>query len=350
MFVKNNKAAFFEVVYYLLNILNPVLTKQKLTTWPPFEIKREIKFRGEVLKYINELNAFYDNADIPHIMSSHLISPGGFKFTKFMLKLSQLVVYEHLRKTEELDILYCPKPSKNITLTKANINNLKRKSAMTEIETRKIFEEFESYHFQFNEKALLTDNELTELNRQIREAKQRYAIVKEEFVKKYPSYPSINSLEEKIGVLKRQWENFQEIQKLFDECEKLLLYLNSNELVLEHSKEELKLPNEILHVIKNRKELNLIEFFQSLNTLLEKKALELPNPTNYFISNNKEKVNELNDRYTEVNNILFENMKEVQDTLDKLSRKFKVLIDLNIRSEPTDEVLAVLLDDSEKSK
>ncbi|XP_018572058.1 uncharacterized protein LOC108911568 [Anoplophora glabripennis] len=349
MFVKNNKAAFFEVAYYLLNTLNPELTKEKLMSWPPYDIKRENKFRIEVLNYINELNVLYDNADIPHIMSSHLISPGGIKFTKFILKLSQLVMYEHLNRTQVADILYCPKPSKNVSLTKVNLNNLKKKTALIEKETSEMIKNFQSFHFDSNEKALVIDSELNKLNDSIRLAKKENEEVREEFNKNHPYYPPMPELEEKITSLKCQYEGFQEVHKLFKDCESLLSYLKGNDLVLEYSKEKEKLPKEVLHVEENREELDLIQFFHRLNVLLEKKALEFPYPTSSFISENTQKIEELCVQHTEVKNVLSQNMKELQSVLEKISREIKAVVEVTNANE-TEEVLAVPLSDSLKSK
>ncbi|KAJ8977582.1 hypothetical protein NQ317_008415 [Molorchus minor] len=347
MFIKNNKTAFFEVIYYLLTTLNTELTKQRITTWPPYEIKRENKFRAEVLKYINELNTLYDNADIPHIMSSHLISPGGLKFAKFMLKLSQLVVYEHLKKMEPLDVLYCPKPSKNIMLTKANIGNLKKKTALIENGTRELLNKFDNNHFQLNEEALKIDTKLNELNDKIRLARQKNTVIREEFNKAYPSYPSFESLNEKLHQLKTEWEHLQEIQNIFFECDQLITYLSSSASVLEHYKDELKIPNEVLHIVRNQDELDLKEFFHGLHILLEHKALELPNPTSSFIECNLQQLKELNEKYSRIKNSLSDSVQKIEATIEKLSTE---IAELAVAVDNEDEEpLAVPLMSSDKS-
>lgn len=343
MFVKNNKAAFFEVVYYLLNVLNPVLTKEKLTVWPPYDIKRENKFRTEVLKYINELNVMYDNADIPHIMASHLISPGGMKFTKFMLKLSQLVMYEHLKKSQEEDILRCPKPSRNTSFNKINLNNLKKKISLIQQETRDVIRNFQSFHFESNEKALSIDDELKKLNNKIRSAKKENEVVKEEFNVNHPNYPPSAILEEKMSSIKCQYQKLNEILELLKECEDLISYLNSSEMVLEYNKEEMKLPNDVLHIENDKEELDLIKFFQSLNVLLEKNALEFPYPMDSFLKDNAKKIEELCTKHRQVNSNLSQHIKQLQSLLEGMEQ-FKTL------SEPSNadetEVLAVPLTDS----
>lgn len=119
MFEKPNKEAFHEVVYYLLKTLNPDVIKEKLPSWPILDKQSEAKFRDEVLRYINEINSKYENADVPSIMKSHLITPSGYNFIMFMFKLSQLVLYQHLIKdSANSELLLRIKPSKNQDVTK----------------------------------------------------------------------------------------------------------------------------------------------------------------------------------------------------------------------------------------
>ncbi|KAJ8915232.1 hypothetical protein NQ315_015455 [Exocentrus adspersus] len=329
MFMKNNKAAFFEVVYYLLHVLNPVLTKEKVTEWPPYDIKAENRFRLEVLKYINELNVLYEYADIPHIMSSHFITPGGLKFTKFMLKLSQLVLYEHLKRTSDSDIMYHPKPSKNKNLCQANLDNLKKATTVAELEASDLLKGFEQVRFSVTKKAVSIDNELKQLNEDICIAKKQNIEIREEFNKNHPTYPSQETLQDKINSLKSQYQGMQDIRQLLAECEGLVSYLNGNELVLEHCNEGLKL--------KDSEELNLIDFFQALNMLLEKKSLELPYPTTTAVSRNTEKIKELSVQYSEINDKLNDGIKDLQSLLEKLSMQVKVLVETNSGNETDEE-------------
>ncbi|GJQ81882.1 hypothetical protein Trydic_g9907 [Trypoxylus dichotomus] len=92
MFVKNNKTAFVHIVYFLLRVLNPNLIKSKIASWPVLDIQDERQFRSEVVKYLNELNDLYENANLPNVMPSQLVSPGGFRFArlKFYKNLSNL--------------------------------------------------------------------------------------------------------------------------------------------------------------------------------------------------------------------------------------------------------------------
>lgn len=147
MFVKNNKAAFHHVVYYLLSVLEPDLIKTKITSWPLFSPKQEAQFRGEVMKYVNELNGVYEFANVPLLMTSHLISPGGYKFARFMLKLSQLVMTVVLQKDLNVKVtfLYPLKANKNAQIAKNNLQRLKQKTRQIERETVLLYAECDEY-------------------------------------------------------------------------------------------------------------------------------------------------------------------------------------------------------------
>ncbi|KAG5879159.1 hypothetical protein JTB14_029961 [Gonioctena quinquepunctata] len=325
MFVKNNKTAFYELVYYLLDILNPELTKQKLTAWPPYEIRRESKFRSELLQYINELNSIYENADIPHIMPSHLISPGGYKFGKFMLKLSQLIVHEHLRKTKKKTLFYCPKPHKNTSPTKATISNINITTSKLENSTREYLDEYELYHNELKDQASCLVADLTDLDAKIGETKKQLSLAKTEFSKNYPSYPSTDTLKEDIQLLQKEWKSLKNIHDLFKESGSLLSYLTSNTSVLVHNKEEMKIPSSVLHIIMNKEQLNLTEMFHGLQVLLEQKSLELPNPTPLFIEDIREKVQKVNERLSRLERELLERKNQTQVIVAELQENIKLV-------------------------
>lgn len=320
MFVKNNKTAFFEVVHYLLTILNPEQSKEKLTMWPPYDSRRENKFRTEVLTYVNELNILYEYAYIPHIMQSHLICPGGYKFTKFMLKLSELVVFEHLRKNNYVE-LYCPVPNDNCDFYK---NYFKKQTDFINSKDQEQLKEFQSYYIEAQNKAKKIDQNLTNVNKSIVEEKMKNTKTREEFNSKYSFHPP-RSLCEKIQYLRNEWSNLQPIHALFKSCGSLLKDLSSNKFILEHKKDEFKVPNEIIHIIKNRDILDLTDFFQGLNILLEHRALDLPNITKSFIQRNVQKINILCLRYMEILETYKDEKSQIQTVMCNLLENTKGL-------------------------
>lgn len=300
MFAKSNKDGFFEVIYYLLNILNPILTKERLTTWPPFDIKTENKFRTEVLNYMKELNNLYHHANIPQMMASHLISPGGYKFTKFMFKLSQLVIYEHLKKTHEVELLYYPEANENEDVIKVLMNNFQTITSGIEFKTKKKLDQLHEYHKTQEEKALSIVNTLSQLDKSVSVSKKEKAIAEEKFYKKYTVYPSDDSLKNKLVTLNQQWQNLAHIHTLYGDCKQLLSYINNTNLVID------------IEDKTNCKEQNLSDFFNTLTLLINSKSLELPNPTNSYIQQNSEKICELLHKNTTILKEISVNIQQTQ--------------------------------------
>lgn len=325
MFVKSNKAAFHEVVYYLFSILTTEESKEKITTWPPYDIQREKKFRTEVLSYVNELNSMFDYADIPHIMHSSLISPGGFKFTKFMLKLSEFVVFHHLKKLKAAD-LYCPVYMDNSEFL---VNFLNKHTVIIDSIVQDQLNEFNNYYSARQNQATEIVNKLTVVNKTIADAKKKNEIVKKEFNEKYPLYPSPEYLHEKMQYLQKEWRELQPIHDIYKTCGGLLNSVKNNKIILEHKKEELQVPNEIIHIIKNRDELDLIELFQGLNILLEHRALAPDNLTKYIIDSNIQQINEMNLRYINLIKKFTQGQEKISKSIQDVLSYFKVLEDLN---------------------
>lgn len=331
MFVRNNKAAFFEVIYYLFTILNPELTKETITMWPPYDIKRENKFRTEVLSFVNQLNVLYDYADIPNIVQSHLISPGGFKFTKFMLKLSELVVFEHLKRHGKVE-LYPPRPNANFEFHTAYV---KQQTAVINFTINTSINKSKSLCTARLITAKKIVDNLTEINNTIVEEKKKNEKTREEFNKQYPSYPSLKSLHDKTQILNEEWCNLRSVPELFTLCGNLIKYLNSNSVLLEYKKEKCKIPSEIIHIVKNSDVLNLSEFFQGLNILLKHRALDLPNITCSSINTSRDEINKLGVKYAEMSIVFAEKKQQIQMVLNELLNKIKLLDDPNSSMQTT---------------
>lgn len=327
MFVKNNKGAFFEVIYYLLNILNPDLTKHKLLSWPPYDIKKEAKFRTELLSYINELNQIYENADIPACQASSLISPGGFRFAKFMFKVSQLVLYEHLKKAGQLPQLYRLKPHKNYSLlTKAQLKHLKEETKLIERETNELLKSFSQHQVDVKGKAEDITNDLTKVNKAIHIAKKELLETKTEFNLKFPTEPTPMNLEEKQVTVDAHIQKIFELDKLFQYSEKLLNKISGKNLTLEHDEENFKMPSEVSHIITNKKVLNLEEYIRALRVLLERRALELRSPTSSSIRRSVVTLNALSSKYQLVLKQLELDHDRINNMLDRLEDRFKDVV------------------------
>lgn len=326
MFVKNNKVAFFEVIHYLLNILNPVLTKQKLTSWPIYDVKKEAKFRNELIMYLNELNLLYENADIPTCQASTLISPGGSRFAKFMMKISQVVLYEHLKKSNQLAPLYNLKPHKKLSVVnQAQLCHLEENTRLIECETNEVLQNFEKHYIEVSSNAEQITNRLTEANKCIEHSKKELNQTQQEFNLKYSSYPPLTNLEENLEILKKQVKKIVRLNELFNLSEKLLHQISGLNQTLVHNEDSFIIPSEITHIISNRKQLSLVEFFKGLTVLLERKALKLKSPTTSCMEKNMQKIFALSLNYQAI-------LKQLEVGLDYLDN---LLVELETKNDET---------------
>lgn len=315
MFKKNNKAASHEVLYYLLKVADPQLVQDTITTWPPYDIKRETKFRREVLQCFEEVRSRH-HADLPNIMASHLISPGGYKFAHFIYKLSQLVMFQHLKKTEAENILRIPK--KYSKFTPLMYKNIKSLTDSAEREVTDCLEEHEKYYadsLALSRKILDNRKKSKKL---IFELTGRFKDVKVEFDKKYPSYPSVTHLMESLQSLKSNWDCMKKIHWLFQECNTSISYLTSKDQVLEHNKDFLK-------GCLNQQELDLSEYFKYLSVYCEKSAFELPNPTKTFLKEIDVKLDVFFEKYAQLEEGLTLNRQEFKIAIDEV---YKLMMEL----------------------
>lgn len=100
MFLKSNQPAFFQVMYYLFRILDPVEFKRRFY-WPITDKKSESNFRSstvDYLKYLNEKHQLHWS----NIKSYLVVMPGGMKFINFLLDLVGFVVQELIKQREKL--------------------------------------------------------------------------------------------------------------------------------------------------------------------------------------------------------------------------------------------------------
>lgn len=257
MFVKNNKAAFQQVVYYLLSMLDPEGVKTKIPSWPIYSPKQEAQFRGEVMKYVNELNVLYEFANVPLIMTSHLISPGGYKFAKFVLKLSQLVMSVVLQRDLEVKItfLYPLKSSKNPEIARNSLGRLKQKSRVIEREVVQTYVNCDLYVKWAHCEAKKIVDEKKAVREKLKDLK-------------YTSNTTIsphNSFD--LAAITKKLAYSSSILSLCLQVEELKSYLFANEIVLKHSDSEL----------------NLVEYFTMLSTFLATIRLQKPYFSSYYL-------------------------------------------------------------------
>ncbi|XP_060525602.1 uncharacterized protein LOC132701565 [Cylas formicarius] len=287
MFVKNNKAAFFEVMYYLLEILDPQLVKEKLISWPPYDPKQEPKCRNEILKCINELNSRFENADIPLCQASSLISPGGYRFAKFLLKISELALYEYLCKNTENDILYKLKVAKNSTsVSKNQLNNLRKETNSIERETKMLYSNFKHHYIDLSEQALELHENIVKLDADTRKAKIEYQSMTKEFNLKFPLYPSLESIRRELEKLQKQTQTIQSIYTLLEDCDRLVESLKHSELRFDPD----SVQSELQMCVIGKGQIDLAAFFREVSVFIERHLLKLPNFSPAFLNKKREQV------------------------------------------------------------
>jgi predicted nucleic acid-binding Zn-ribbon protein len=312
MFVKNNKAAFQHVIYYMFTILDPDLTKEKITVWPLYDVKLEHIFRKQVVEMMEAINSKYAHANVPSIMASHLISPGGFSFSKFMLKLSLLVMYEHLKRndTVEPEILAPIRPHTSPVVTNAIISNMKVKTLNVEAKTQEMWTKFVKGFQRATAEANSLTDEQTQIEKDLSELNKRLKESRRDFIK------TNQENNERLSILKEKMVHLESIKNLCVRSKDLLIYLDSDQLELKFNKTELTTSDSTFHLHSCDEKVNLHHFFEKLTVLLENENFEMP----MFASD------QLNDRIKVVTE-LSENFSEMDQKLSSHRNKLTELIE-----------------------
>lgn len=296
MFVKNNKVGFQHVVYYLLSILDSAKLKQKVPTWPPHDIRSENQFRNDVMKYINELSTIYVDADIPQIATSHLISPGGFKFIKFMFKLSQLVLREVIKNRPHMatGVLLPIKPSKQEVVTTENIKKLRTITNKINTDSGQLKEDLDK---QFNEAKMEAEDIIgkqQETSQRIKQLQQKLHSLKMESGDDL----SLQDEENIKLALEAKLNSLEELKNNFDKCKSLMSYLRNGEATFEYDK-DLKLPLDVSHIVRfDGDDLDLCSLLEAYNVLIDHKRLEIKPLNEEDVIKQTERFADLNDQFS----------------------------------------------------
>lgn len=278
MFVKNNKAAFQQIVYYLLNILDPEATKTKIP-WPLLDSKREAQFRNFVIKRINELNSHFDFANIPLLMTSHLISPGGYRFAKFILKLSQLVMSVHLQKDSDVNLtfLFPIRPNKNESTTKACIERLNRRTKQINAETLSMDNECDAYVAMIREESGKILNDKKVVKEKLNILRNNRILCSSFDTESY--YVEMSHLNESLT-----YSSFI-LQKCL-KLKELMSFLFSDEIVLRFNKDTANIPEAVLSTVTVGSSINLLSYFEALDRFLAMVRLRRPNLSTFYVDTN----------------------------------------------------------------
>ncbi|KAF5292603.1 hypothetical protein FQA39_LY13936 [Lamprigera yunnana] len=272
MFVKTNKVGFQQVMYYLLDVLDKDLLKKKISSWPLYDVRSENEFRKEVMRYINELNIIYEDANIPNITTSHLITPGGFKFIKFMCKLSQFVLYRCIKKnpTIEPNILVPLKPNKNEVVTKENIDTLTKITNSINKSTELVKDDFEKLLGDVKLEAELLEHEVHIANDEVEELKEQLNILKGQFSEIDLVYDE-NEID---TAMINNLNTLKELKEKFNKTELLTSYLE-NPLKLKHDKEVDLLKDPMNRLRVEGGVLDLSSLVEGCIVFAERKRLEI---------------------------------------------------------------------------
>lgn len=275
MFTKNNKAAFQHITHFLLNVLDSEVFKQKIC-WPILDNKMEIQFRNEVIKYINEFPNLYEDCNVPLLMTSHLISPGGYRFTEFMHKLSQFVLLEDLKRTEMQTgpVLLPPKVSTDNLIALRQRDNLTALTDDNHIELLvkqadfiKNYNNIQATATEITNKKCVIDQMLLDTKHQFRQHQElmKKELADVDFMEKSDLLTEISKNLERIRIKESELKN----------CAELVDILCTNKNVLRYERN-----------IKIDDDVSLVEYLERFLDILKRKRYltECAN-TNFFTMN-----------------------------------------------------------------
>lgn len=284
MFLKNNKKAFQRVVYYLLEVLDPVALEEKVPTWPLYEPRDEVQFRKEVMQYINELNTTYKNANIPTLMTSQLISPGGIKFIKFMLKLAQFVAVELFKFEEETSFVVATNDNNNVVTNKTVVVN------------RKIGEMIREH----DDHIAKAQNEAKMITEMLQELEKRSEELKELIENTKISFITEENFERRFEEINAKSDKFKAIISKCNEIEVTSHQFSCDEAILSHE------------IGSARKNLNLLELFNDLEKILKSLPLKLPHISNSYLKSHLDVCKVLNEEMNGLSTQYYTCLKKVQ--------------------------------------
>lgn len=329
MFAKSNKTAFQHIVYYLLSLLDPKSIKEKIPSWPLLIPRQETEFRNEVMAYINELSSIYKDADVPTLMTSHLVSPGGYKFMRFLLKLTELVM--RICLDNDNDLLYPLKPNRNSTVTEHSKMNLKRLTEYVNEDTLSIKWESENYlqNSKFEAENILQHK--IDLHSAIN--------VRKDTLKSKRDIVG-DDIDKQVSYIQRELEVPAMLQKGSLDITFLISHLLSEQMVLHFDSSRYMLPKELS--CNNNESFNNLQFFKKFCLFLDKIHLTMPSINNTFV--NIESV-----KYKQYDQILSATTKRYDNILEALFKASSAVDSAFVTNNNTenysfDEILAVPLD------
>lgn len=223
-FIKPNKAAFQDTVYYLLYCINTDLTKN-LTIWPISHSKAEHQFRNDLTSCLIKINALYKGCDIPISMSSHFAAPGGYKIAYLLFKMSQLAMVQLLQKCGVTDVLLANKVTDS-----QSIEDLKLVTMCIENETHEELEKIPERQVELMQKADV-------IVKTTKKVHQDVAMLKKQFEEKLSVSDKNLVTEKSLEQLRNQVKQVVELEQSFIKLQQMTKYVES--LIIEHKQPDI---------------------------------------------------------------------------------------------------------------
>ncbi|XP_077297675.1 dim gamma-tubulin 6 [Arctopsyche grandis] len=119
-----NSAAFFQVAYYLMSVIDKKYITADLI-YVFHDPKMSTQFRKQFLSFVNDIEKKYEGYISP-IMSSWLVTAGGYKIIKLFFQLSQVALYAHIIKSKSLRGKIPDMKSTNLTMINESLPILQK--------------------------------------------------------------------------------------------------------------------------------------------------------------------------------------------------------------------------------
>ncbi|XP_065145009.1 HAUS augmin-like complex subunit 6 [Paramisgurnus dabryanus] len=146
MFDKPNKEAFYIVIHFLFEKLNPTRVQDVFRNcWPVWDHKRDAEFRKVTFGWLQEI-ANEEGSAFPKVAASHLLSPSGPRFINLMLHLAKHVMLKTL-KTFAIDGVWVPEaaavPSSSQDLEAKRFQMVKRQFQRVTVEQDRLIQDYQ---------------------------------------------------------------------------------------------------------------------------------------------------------------------------------------------------------------
>jgi hypothetical protein len=244
------------------------------------------------------IRAKYEQVAIPPIMPSQFVCPGGFNFAKYMLKLSMLVMYQHLKKdvaTAKSKLLSSIRPHINPIVTNAIMSNVKLKTDAVEARVKETWQNFQEKLVAATVRAGSLVENVTRVERELRDLDVELTELKMES-------NQTRRVDSRLDGLKEEMAHLEGIKNLCNMCRESLKFLNNDPQEIKFNKDE-SIPKSFgcLNVVDGE-ELNLHNFFNGLTVLLASGDFDESTASSNQLNDVIKFVSELTEKYNKLIN------------------------------------------------